>query len=415
MVGAIGVASVAGVLFGQSAPAPFPGVLDEHPVIEYTSRPVRDPVSVFNRTLLDGSATLTYESGSGYLSSVLDALKVPRDSQMLVFSKTGIQADLTGPQNPRALLFNDSVVVGYIRGAPYLELTAHDPEQGIVFYTLPQRRNAPAVFTRRAGCLTCHVSFSTMDVPGLLARSIVTAPDGQLLPQLGNFIVDQRTPIEQRWGGWFVTGTHGGMTHLGNAMATGVETAAVGAHTLNQRSLAGKTDLAGYPSAYSDIVALLVFQHEARMINLLTRLNWEARVAAADGADVTRGTVTAIVEELVDYALFVDEAPLTATVEGVSSFARTFPAAGPRDTRGRSLRDLDLTTRLMRYPCSYMIYVEAFDSLPAGAQGAVYRRLWDILSGAITGPRYAHLSAGDRRAIIEILRDTKPGLPGYFS
>jgi len=419
-VSAAAVAGVpaAGVRFGQSAPAPFVGVLDEHPAIAYESRPVRDPISRLNLALADGSVTLTHDGEQGYLGSVLDALKVPRDSQMLVFSKSGVQGDLTGPRNPRALLFNDAVVVSYVRGAPLLELTAHDPEQGVIFYTLPQQPGRPVIFTRRGACLTCHVSYSTAEVPGLLTRSMATAADGQVLPQLGNFDVDQRTPLAQRWGGWFVTGTHGGMTHLGNATASLADAAgpAIGPQTLNQRTLEGKTDLSGYPSAHSDIVALLVFQHETRMVNLLTRLNWEARVAEADDGQAASGrdAVTAIVDELVDYALFVGEAPLTARVEGTSSFMRTFPAAGPRDARGRSLRDLDLTTRLMRYPCSYMLYVEAFDSLPAGARAAVYGRLWGILSGAVTGPRYAHLSAGDRRAIIEILRETKPGLPAYF-
>ncbi|HEV8395744.1 MAG TPA: hypothetical protein VGQ37_15805 [Vicinamibacterales bacterium] len=150
-------------------------------------------------------------------------------------------------------------------------------------------------------------------------------------------------------------------------------------------------------------------EHQARMLNLITRAGWEARV----GADAGR-PLDAVVNELVDYLLFIDERPLPGPVEGPSPFARLFEARGPRDTRGRSLRDLDLHTRLVRYPCSYLIYSEPFAALPAAAKEAIYLRLWAVLSGSLPEPRYARLDEADRRAVIEILRDTKPDLPAYF-
>jgi hypothetical protein len=121
------------------------------------------------------------------------------------------------------------------------------------------------------------------------------------------------------------------------------------------------------------------------------------------------------VYELVDYLLFVDEAPLPAGVRGTSGFAAAFAARGPRDPKGRSLRELDLTNRLFRYPCSYLIYSPAFDALPARAKSAVYGRLASVLSGQVPGEPYARLSPADRRAIAEILRATKPGLPAQFA
>jgi hypothetical protein len=108
--------------------------------------------------------------------------------------------------------------------------------------------------------------------------------------------------------------------------------------------------------------------------------------------------------------LFVDEAPLREPVKGISTFATTFSQRGPRDPRGRSLRDFDLQKRLFRYPLSYMIYSQAFDAMPQPARERIYQRIHNVLSGKDQDPKYAHLSADDRRAILEILRDTKQGL-----
>ena len=120
------------------------------------------------------------------------------------------------------------------------------------------------------------------------------------------------------------------------------------------------------------------------------------------------------VTEIVDYLLFVDEAPLPGRVQGTSGFAEQVAQRGPFDQQGRSLRQFDLSRRLMRYPCSYLIYSPVFDALPAQPREAIYQRMWQILSGHERSGRYARLSESDRVAIVQILRDTKKGLPGYF-
>jgi hypothetical protein len=238
----------------------------------------------------------------------------------------------------------------------------------------------------------------------------VPAADGSVL-YVPAYSIDHRTPFDLRWGGWFVTGRHELPRHLGNAIVTGggaIEDAVTPA-SIHVTSLEGRFDPAGYASPRSDIVALLVMEHQARMLNLLTRAGWEARV----GADAGRSLDT-IVNELVDYLLFVDERPLPGPVERSSPFVRVFEARGVRDSHGRSLRELDLRTRLMRYPCSYLIYSEPFDALPAAARRAVYARLWAVLSGAVRDARYDRLTDSDRTAVLEILRDTKADLPEYF-
>ena len=254
-------------------------------------------------------------------------------------------------------------------------------------------------------------------MPGLVARSVFIAPDGLPLSQFGSYDADDRTPFPKRWGGWYVTGTHGSMRHLGNALVTNVEKreAMISDRTLNRTSLDGLFDAKGYLSAQSDIAALMVFEHQGHMTNLITRVGWEVRLAAGGHAlDSASGATRDAVNELVDYLLFVEEEPLTAPINGTSGFAAKFAAAGPADSRGRSLRQLDLERRLLKYPCSYMIYSAAFEALPVDAREAIYARMWAILSGRDTNPRYARLTEADRRAVIEILRDTLHDFPSYF-
>jgi len=384
------------------------------PAVAYATQQPHDVIAQLNEKLAAGSTTLAYEPGSGYLRSVLSALDVPVESQIAVFSKTSVQARIISPANPRTLFFNDRVVIGWPRGG-FIEAAALDPQLGVVFYDLNQHASASPRFERGNGCLACHVSVeATLGVPGMLLRSEAARVDGLPMRQLGNEVVDHRLPITKRWGGWYVTGRDVTVASRGNLMMRDetdegllVTPPAIAADTLH-----GKFDLAGYLTPYSDIVALMVFDHQLHMINLLARMSWETRAAEAKG-DAKR-LIDAVAREVVDYVLFVDEAPLPARIEGSSGFAERFSARGPKDSRDRSLYQLDLTTRLLRYPCSYMIYSDAFGQLPAAARDAIYRRLYVILSGTEGTPRYSRLSQADRQAVIDILRETKRDLPAYF-
>jgi hypothetical protein len=373
----------------------FHGTLDQHPVIDYHGGVLNDVVSVLRRDIDAGKTTLAFDGPQGFLRSLLDRLGVPVESQVLVFSKTGIQLAFTSPEKPRALYFNDRVIVGYIPGAPLIEMASHDPRQGVVFQTLVQSASTPNQFARPDRCLGCHLSANSMDVPGILVRSMFTAPDGRSMPALGSFLVDHRSPLEQRWGGWYVTGTHGAARHMGNATVTDTmkPESAIGDATLNRSTLIDRVDVSAYPRNTSDIAALMVFDHQGHAMNLLTRLGWEARVAGADGrADFSSGDLGALVREVAEYLALVGEAKLSAPVRGSADFPMTFAAAGPRDRKGRSLRDLDLQTRLFKYRCSYMIYSPAFDALPSTAKLAVLARMRELIADPAT---------------VEILDDTK--------
>ena len=221
----------------------------------------------------------------------------------------------------------------------------------------------------------------------------------------------QKRPLDQRWGGWYVTGQLGPQRHYGNVdTATFLKDPAARASG-HLDSVATTFDTTGYLTPHSDVVALLLFNHQMQMMNLLTRIGWETRVAREEGRlDAVGTAVRDIAEQIVDYMLFVDEAPIRSRIEGSTPFAALFSKRGPHDRKGRSLYQLDLRTRLMRYPCSYMIYSEQFDRLPAEAKAAISQRLRTILTAAASDNKYRHLSRNDRTAILEILRETKPEL-----
>jgi len=377
-----------------------------HPAIGYPGEST-DRVEQLNQKLRSGEVRLEFEQRTGYLRSLLAALDIPIASQIALFSGTSLQARIINARNPRTIFFNDTTAVGWMADG-LIEVASLDPRQGANFYLLPQQ-TTPTVrqLARDTRCLACHYSVATLGVPGFLVRSIPSAPSGMIMPWLGNYTTDHRSPLTERWGGWYVTGRGG--RHLGNAPIEDRSLADVRIDdiNLNVTSLADRFDTRRYLSAHSDIVALLVFDHQMRMMNLLTRLGWEARILAHDKRPST--ALNDAVSEVVDYMLFVDEAPLD-TVRGTSGFAERFSARGPRDAKGRSLRDFDLQRRLFRYPCSYMIYSDAFDALPDAARDAVYARLLQVLTGKDSSGKYRNLSAVDRQSILEILRDTKSDL-----
>ena len=356
---------------------------------------------------------------TGYLRPLLAALHLPVDSQLLVFSKTGVQQAHTGPHSPRALYFDESVVVGYVPGAPAIEIIAHDAVEGLAFYTLDQSAASPLP-VRRTSCLTCHESAGTRDVPGFIVRSHTVGEDGSVLQNVmtpPSHDVDHSTSHPERWGGWLVTSEgvappYAQRAHQGNI------TFSPEGNTSSQvfiEWMAAPPESHGYLSESSDIVSLLAFDHQMPAANLMTRLAFEWRRAAGSGAagpaGVAAPAVRALVDELADYFLFVREASMPVPLTPRAGFARALEARVPHDAQGRSLGQLDLVTRLLRYPCSYMVYSEAFDDLPAPVKQAVYRRLIDTLSQPPGDRRFDHIAAGDRRAILEILRATRADFP----
>ena len=400
----------------------------ERDPINYSAAKPRNAVARLQERLDAGTAKLEFEPAHGYLRSVLRALDVPESSQVLVFSKTSMQRERISPRTPRAIYYNDEVMIGFCRRGRVIELSAADEGIGTAFYTIDQSREGKAVPQRQTeSCLLCHASSANQGFPGHLVRSLFVDPDGLPLLASGSFRTDHESPLAERWGGWYVTGTSGRQKHMGNMICEGASRPEEldNSAGVNVVDLKDRFKTSSYLTPHSDIVALMVLEHQTGMLNRVARAGMDARMAlhyereinkaldrpADERSESTRSRVRSVAEPVVKYMLFRDETHLTDRIKGTSSFAPDFANRGPRDSKGRSLRDFDLNTRLFRYPCSYLIYSRAFDSLPAEVKEYIYHRLWEILSGRATGKDEPQLAAGDREAILEILRETKPDLP----
>lgn len=405
----------------------------DRPPIAYSRSTPNNDVSELVSRLESGELQLKHEQDVGYLRGLLKALDVPFESQVLVFSKTSLQRDRISPRTPRAVYFNDDVYIGYCQSGDVLEVSVADPQLGAVFYTVDQKKiDRPHVLRQTDSCLLCHSSSRTDGVPGHLVRSVFVDPSGQPIFSAGSFSVDHTTPFENRWGGWYVTGKHGAQSHLGNLVIRGrdVPQPVENAQGQNVTDLKDRLAVEKYLTPHSDLVALLVLEHQVLIHNRITKANYATRQAlhydaemrkvletpAGQRLDSTNSRIRSAGDDLVKALLLVDEAKLTSSISGTSGFAEQFSRKGPRDSQGRSLRDLDLKGRLFKYPCSYLIYSKSFGELPPEMREYVWKRLWDVLTPAEGVEGFTtHISREDRQAIVEILCGTRTDLPAYWA
>jgi len=387
----------------------------DHGPVAYTTSPTTDPITRLQSRIDSGDFTLKFDPEHGYLPALLEELKIPRTSQALVFSKTSLQLFLIAPQNPRAIYFNEDVYVGAVQSSPILEIASMDPKLGTIFYTLSQKESAKPQFQREfLACLLCHDTAVTNEVPGLMTLSVLTDREGNVIPSAGTAPMSDRTPFKERFGGWYVTGTHGNLQHWGNLTATATKENIGDAKAFLRRlnlapganvtSLESRFDTKPYLTPDSDLVALMVLTHQTRIHNLITRARFEVEAAAGDKERIRNA-----VEPLIRGMFFVWESGLEAPIAGNTSFAQDFAKVGPHDRQGRTLRGLDLNKRLFRYPLSYLVYSEQFNALQAPAKEQFFRRVREILGGQEKSRDFAHLSDADRQAILEILTETMPG------
>lgn len=382
-----------------------------------------DRVSELNERLQARSVVLEYDARRGYLDSLLAECGVEADTQTLVFSKTSLLQALISPSNPRALYFGDDVYIGWVPGGDRLEVAAIDPVYGAEFYTLEQQQTDEPRLVRDVGnCLACHESHRTRDVPGLLLRSVF--PDANAHPngRAGSFVTTDASPFVERYGGWYVTGTHGSMRYMGNVLQ---EDDVLDARSLDREAGANRTEIPGsarperYLTSGSDLVALIVMTHQSQVHNDVTRLASETRAAERHDAvmnellgrppsfqsDSTKRRIRKESERLVRSLLMLDEFRLTSDVRGVSNFASRYSQLGPIDSRGRSFRELDLETRLFKYGCSPLIYSPSIEQLPETASVQFRTALHKALS---VDEGASEVPANERQIIREILADTCP-------
>jgi hypothetical protein len=361
---------------------------------------------------------LEYTREHGYLRSLLEALEIPESSQTLVFSKTSMQVRYISRRNPRAIYFNDDTYLGWVNGSSIVEISTADAKLGAVFYTVDMAPWHPKMQRANYECLGCHATSMTQGIPGHTVRSVLASYDGSVDSQRQSFITDDSSPFHQRWGGWYVTGLHGEMRHMGNAYLRGgtLDTTKNG----NRSNVRDEFDSSNYLSPHSDIVALMVLEHQTQMHNTMVRADFSVRqwlhevsqIEPTDEAEQEwRLQLQLIAKEVVDRLLFCGELRLTSEVKGSIVFANDFNQRGPKDDLGRSLREFDLQTRLFKYPLSFLIYSDAFDALQPCLRKEIYRQLDQVLCGANQSEDYQHLSPQTRSDALAILRATKDDLP----
>jgi len=397
----------------------------ESPPISYATAKENNSISGLQEAIQSGKSKLAFEKKWGYLPGVLKALDVPISSQMLVFSKTSLQRNKISPTTPRALYFNDEVYIGFCQSGDVLEVSVADPQLGTAFYILEQIKQKTPRFQRQTdSCLICHGSSVTQGFPGHLARSVYPDREGQPLFSLGSHRVEHSTPLAKRWGGWFVSGTTPGRHHLGNMTLpqntrNPPEENPKGSNLTDLSKLCETTE---YLAPHSDLVALLVFEHQAEAHNRITRAALETRIAlhqqeefdrilkrTTEGfSESTARRIDSACESLVEYLFFCGEAPLGGKVTGTSPFASEFSARGAKDSHGRSLRDFDLNERMFKYPLSYLVLTKSFEGLPKEAKDAATKKIVEILKKGSPEEKYAHLTPERRAAIREILTQTSP-------
>lgn len=403
---------------------------EQKPILYSTTKPT-DRVQQLADALASGNHSLEWNESNGYLDSILKELDVPVSSQCLVFSKTSLQVSRITPKTPRAIYFSDDIYLGWVQKGNVIEISAADPKLGATFYSLKQEKREPPVLIREtARCLQCHGAMHTRGRPGHIVRSVFPNQTGMPEYSLGTSLTSHLSEFGERFGGWYVTGNHGKLRHRGNVWLPETKRTAHGSPQdpadldfesgANLEDLDSILDTSAYLSPHSDIVAMMVLQHQVYMHNLITEASFAGQQTAYDmrvmnemfdrpadyESDSTRRRYDSAAERVVKGLLFCDEASLTSPIRGSSKFASEFENRGPFDARGRSLRQFDLESRMFKYPCSFLVYSDSFRQLPDRILSCIQERLDLILSGKDESGEYEHLTAADRVAIKEILLET---------
>lgn len=358
---------------------------------------------------------------SSYLEDFLEAFEIPATSQSLVFSKTSLQASRIRPKNPRAIYFNDEIYVGWVPSGDLLEVSVPSPETGTNFYVVEMDGDRPKLIRENHDCLQCHGGSFTRDIPGHLVRSVYPDLSGQPIFKAGTRVVDQTTPIHERWGGWLVTGTP--LEHKGNVIYNETDTGAEFGSAFTIEDVPDN----GYLSGGSDVVAQLILAHQAKLHTLLADLVLSTRRAFHDQkvmdellkrddpiSESTARRIKHASDKVIQYMFFVDEAEIPKIEMADSPFAQAFHTRGPKDSKGRSLYQLRANRRMFRYPFSYIVYTDTFNDLPKEALDYIWPEIERLLDPTTRYEDYRHLTRRDKAAIKEILLETHPSVKEYW-
>lgn len=425
--GRLAVMLTFGLALSPVVTAQTPGTFgNEYSIVGYNDEATENRIARLAARMASGEVELEYREKRGYLDSLLEHLEIDPSSQTLVFSKTSLQYQLIDEKTPRGLFFNDDTYIGFVQNSQIVEVMAMDDKLGMVFYVFNNAPKPEKYFVRETQrCLVCHDSAGTMGggVPMVMALSSIY--NSSLISKMdvsGAGNVEDKIPVRDRWGGWYVTGQHGSQTHLGNLILPGAGdlTRVDEFRQGNVDSLEelGMLDPSPYPGNTSDITALMILEHQLTVQNLITYINFKAPAvleragfpeakAANSWAELppkAQLSLTRMMDRMAGAMLMQETATLEDRIAGLPAYQSWFTSRGPSDSQGRSLRDLDLQNTLFRYPLSYLVYSPAFNAMPAYAKDYVYSKIRSELSG--NGEVSHPYDQEDREAALEILEET---------
>jgi hypothetical protein len=303
---------------------------------------------------LDTSSRQTLTKG------LLDQLHVPVTSQLLVFSGTASQGAKVRSGNPRALYFNDEVYIGVVPEG-FVEMIGVDPEFGPVWYSIEKvvRGVAPEA-QRDTSCFGCHGSSS--GVPSMFTRFVLPNEAGGRDDFLDS-TEGHHAAFATRFAGYHVTSV-APLSHTKEGLIT---LRHAGKVAIKHIKVGERYDPSLHLTRTSDIVAHLLHAHQVGFVNLAAEINTYARDGRLRSPDVGKPdpeVLSAMVDKLVRYMLFADEAPLPeGGVTGHPDYLRDFASNRRPCKVGPSLKDLDLRTRMFKYRCSYMIYTRQWTDM----------------------------------------------------
>ncbi len=399
-----------GLLYGSDIEFPH----FKEPPHEYQKRTPIDRFTKLKGDIETGKVRLDHTNPKTYLVSLLQTLGISRFTQTLVFSTTSLQLSRISPENPRAIYFNEDIYVGWVPGGK-IEVIGIDPKWGAITYIfeIPRPKSPPPLIQRATRCMNCHASGEIGGAPGLLVSSVVPGPGGGSLDAFRQGKSGHAVPFHERFGGWHVTGRHGITKHWGNLTGT---LSPAGLKTIPNKP-GRRFPLDRYPVPTSDILAHLLLEHQVGFVNRVVSATYRARAVLA-GAVPSIGDSDAPTfldreaNSLVRYLLFADEAKFpVAGVDGDPLLLKDFSKNRRQNKMGFSLKDLDLSTRLFRFRCSYMIYSDSFSGLPLELKTRVFHQLEQVLSTEANSTDFAYLPISEKRTIRSILRETLSGLP----
>lgn len=374
----------------------------------YWTQPKDDPFTKFTERVEKGEVKLDASGGEkDFVTKLLGQLGISPSSQLWIFSATSLQSGRISTRNPRALYFNEDVYLGYVPGGQ-LEVASLDSELGTIFYIFDMPNgNAPVRFQRSERCMNCHAGEAQYRVPGLAVESVISGPNAGSLDAYRRGKSGHDIPLEERWGGWHVTGAPASLKHQGNV--TGRSQA--GKITLSEVLPGAAFDIQRYPVDTSDVLPHLIFEHQVGFTNRVTEARYLTRAALAAGkgrlSTEDAKMLDAKAAEFVRYILFADEAPLPREgITGNAKFKEDFLRTREAAPDGTSLKDFDLRTRIFKYRCSYMIYSRAFTTLPKEFKDRVYAKLSVALNDTTPSREFAYLPAAEKRAIRGIVSAT---------